>query len=94
MIFSVLGQNQAALQKFQVKRLGLFGSFASGKQRPDSDLDFVVELEKPSFDNFMDLADFLEKLFGRKVDLLTPAGLADIRIKSVANEIKNEVVYG
>jgi hypothetical protein len=50
--------------------LGLFGSCARGEATSGSDLDFVVELEKKSFDAYMDLKDFLEKLFGCKVDLV------------------------
>jgi hypothetical protein len=42
-----------------------------------SDLDFLVEFEQPTFDNYMNLAFSLEKLFGRHVDLVTSDGLSN-----------------
>ena len=60
---------------FAVKRIGLFGSFALGEQKESSDIDILVEFEKPTFRNFMDLSFYLEDLFGRKVDLVTIKGL-------------------
>lgn len=88
-----LQQHRDALSKYTVKRIGLFGSYAAGNQRQRSDIDFLVEFEEPSFDNFMKLVDYLEKLFGRKVDILTPAGVDSIRVKSIAEEIRRSVVY-
>jgi predicted nucleotidyltransferase len=60
---------------FGVKRIGLFGSFARGDQKEASDIDILVEFEKPTFRNFMDLSFYLDDLFGRKVDLVTVKGL-------------------
>ncbi len=48
---------------FAVKRIGLFGSFARGEQKESSDIDILVEFEKPTFRNFMDLSFYLEDLF-------------------------------
>ena len=69
-ILAVLQQNRDTLRGFGVRRLGLFGSYARGKQTTTSDLDFVVELEERSFDSFMGLKLFLEDLFSRPVDLI------------------------
>jgi len=41
---------------FSVRRIGLFGSFARGEQTESSDIDVLVEFEKPTFRNFMDLS--------------------------------------
>ncbi len=60
---------------FSVRRIGIFGSFARGEQKASSDIDILVEFEKPTFRNFMDLSFYLEDLFGRKVDLVTVKGL-------------------
>ena len=60
---------------FGVKRIGLFGSFARGEHKASSDIDILVEFEKPTFRNFMDLSFYLEDLFGRNVDLVTVRGL-------------------
>jgi len=92
-IIKILKDHSDILKKYKVKRIGLFGSFTKGKQKSSSDIDFVVEFEKPSFDNFMDLAFYLEDLFSRKVDILTPEGIRGIRIKEVAKNIERSVVY-
>jgi len=60
---------------FSVKRIGLFGSFARGEQKESSDIDILVEFEKPTFRNFMNLSFYLEDLLGREVDLVTVKGL-------------------
>jgi len=80
-------------ERFAVKRIGAFGSFIRGEQKETSDIDLVVEFENPTFDNFMDLAFYLEDLTGRSVDILTPEGIKHIRIKEVADEIIRSVVY-
>ena len=57
-------------ERFNVRSLGLFGSYAHNKPLKKSDIDILVEFEQPSFDNYMDLKFFLEKLFQKKVDLV------------------------
>lgn len=92
-ILALLHKHQDVLRAYRVRRIGLFGSYATGKQHKRSDLDFLVEFEEPTFDNFMSLAEYLEKLFGKKVEILTPEGVKSIRIKEVADHIKKSVVY-
>ena len=88
-ILDVLTANDYELKNQGVRRIGLFGSFARNEGRARSDLDFLVEFEKPTFDNFMNLAFLLEKLFRRHVDLVTPDGLS----KHVRPYIEKEVVW-
>ncbi|WP_440954082.1 nucleotidyltransferase family protein [Methanosarcina sp. Mfa9] len=78
-------------QKFGVKRIGIFGSFARGEEREDSDLDVLVEFEEgqKTFDNYMDLKFYLEDLFGREVDLVTEKALK----RQLKDIIMKEVVY-
>jgi hypothetical protein len=78
---------------FKVKRIGLFGSYATNKANRNSDIDLVVEFDIPIGFKFMALADYLEEKLKRKVDLLTPDGIASIRVKEVAERIKRSVVY-
>jgi predicted nucleotidyltransferase len=75
-ILSLLQQHQDTLRKYKVKRIGLFGSYATGRQRKKSDIDFLVEFEEPTFDNFMGLAYYLEGLFRKKIDLITNGSLS------------------
>ena len=79
------------LQKFGVKRIGIFGSFVLGVEREDSDLDVLVVFEEgqKTFDNYMDLKFYLEDLFGRKVDLVTEKALKP-QLKDI---IMKDVVY-
>jgi hypothetical protein len=76
-------------RRFGVKRIGIFGSHARGEEKATSDVDVLVEFEVPSFDNFMDLAFFLEDLFGRDVDLVTIGGLSPY----IAPFVEREVVW-
>lgn len=69
-IMKTLEEHTQELQKYRVKRLGLFGSYARGENTDKSDLDFVVEFKEKTFDNYMDLKFYLETLFGHSVDLV------------------------
>ena len=92
-ILAALRRHQYNLKQFKVKRIGLFGSYATGRQNRKSDLDFLVEFDEPTFNNFMGLIEYLQKLFGKKVDILTPEGVKSIRIEEVANNIERNVAY-
>jgi predicted nucleotidyltransferase len=74
-ILNTLGANEAKIKSFGVRSLSLFGSSVRGEDKPESDLDFVVEFEKKSFDAYMDLKLFLEELFDRPVDLVLADGI-------------------
>jgi predicted nucleotidyltransferase len=69
-ILTILEQNREAIRGYGARRLGLFGSYARNEATETSDLDFVVEFETKSFDAYMDLKEFLEGLFGCRVDLV------------------------
>jgi len=79
--------------EFNVKKIGLFGSFARGRQTGKSDIDIVVEFSKPIGFKFINLCDYLEKKLGEKVDILTPAGIQGIRLKHIAKDIRGTIIY-
>ena len=62
-------------ERYGVKSLRIFGSYARGEQTPESDVDILVELEKPIGLRFFELWDYLESILGARVDLLTPGAL-------------------
>jgi uncharacterized protein len=63
-------------QKFPVKDIALFGSYARGEQTPESDIDVLVEFSNPVGFEFIDLLEDLEKIFrGIKVDLISKKGI-------------------
>jgi predicted nucleotidyltransferase len=78
-------------EKFHVRKIGVFGSFARGEEKEGSDIDVLIELEDryETFDNFMDLKFFLEDLFKREVDLVTVEALRP----QLKDDIMREVVY-
>jgi len=94
-IIETIRENEDKLKTFGVKRIGIFGSVVRGEAKEESDIDFVVEFErgKATFKNVCGLIDFLEGLFGRKVDILTPDGIESIRIEHVRDEILKEIEY-
>lgn len=79
--------------EYGVRRIGLFGSFPKGLADEASDVDVVVELERPLGFKFIELTDYLEQLLGRKVDVLTPTGLQGIRLPHVTQSIVRSLVY-
>lgn len=58
-------------EKYGVTRIAIYGSFAKGGHAKKSDIDILVQLEKPLGLEFIELAYHLEKVLGRKVDLAT-----------------------
>lgn len=81
------------LSKYGVKRIGLFGSYAKGASSEASDIDILVEFQKPIGLKFIELAEYLERLLGTKVDILTPTGIEAIRVEKVARDITESIVY-
>lgn len=79
--------------EYGVRRIGPFGSYAKGTPGEVSDVDMVVEFERPIGFRFVELAEYLEGLLGRKVDVLTPAGIHGIRIGRIAEQIEKSIVY-
>jgi len=88
-ILATLAENRGAIRRFGVRALELFGSCARGESSSSSDLDFLVEFEKKSFDAYMDLKAFLEGLFGREVDLV----IADALKPRLRDAVLQEAVH-
>ena len=69
------GEVAALCRSFGVEQLDLFGSAARGEARATSDLDFLVRFRAPHergyAERYLGLAEALEGLFGRPVDLVT-----------------------
>jgi hypothetical protein len=85
-ILKTLGDHREEVRRFGVRSLGLFGSAVRGEATATSDLDFVVEFENPSFDSYMDLLEYLEKLFGQPVDLVLASTLKPRLRESILRE--------
>ena len=76
-------------QKYGVKRIGIFGSFARGEAKEHSDIDVLVDFNDgaKTFDHFMELKFFLEDLFGRKIDLVTESALRPQLKEGILREV-------
>ena len=79
--------------EYGVSRIGIFGSLVKGTMTEDSDLDIVVEFNKPIGFKFFRLVEYLENLFGVKVNVVTKDGIKNIRVKEVARDIERDLVY-
>ncbi|MEP7133583.1 MAG: HepT-like ribonuclease domain-containing protein [Chloroflexota bacterium] len=73
---TLLKRRKRRLKKFGVRSISLFGSVARNQARKRSDVDLLVEFERPiGLFEFARLQLYLEELFGQRVDLVTPEAL-------------------
>jgi predicted nucleotidyltransferase len=71
-ILGILRDQRKLLQeRYPLRRLALFGSWARGEAREDSDIDVLVEVDPSIGLGFVELGDDLEKALGRPVDLVS-----------------------
>ncbi|MGA1840713.1 MAG: nucleotidyltransferase family protein [bacterium] len=72
-ILQILNAERSYLNKaYEVKNIGLFGSYSRGEEGPDSDLDILVEFDRPiGFFKFIELEDYLTEKLGIKVEIVT-----------------------
>lgn len=80
-VLQTLEDQAETLRSFGVVRIGVFGSTARGEAREDSDLDLILELKDYEADKYFGVCEFIEDLFGREVDIVTPGGIR-IELKS------------
>jgi uncharacterized protein len=87
----ILKKHEEQIKKtFSVKKIGVFGSTVTGEAYERSDIDILVEFRKSvDFFEFLELQYYLEELFNRKVDLVTPDALKPY----IKDKILKEVVY-
>lgn len=73
----LLEHKQEIMERFKVKKIGIFGSYVREEQNERSDIDILVDFEEgyKTFDNYMDLKFYLEGLFSTKVDLLIESAI-------------------
>jgi len=89
-ILNVLDHNQSRLKALGVRRIGLFGSFVRGEQRPESDIDMLVEFEsgRKTFDGFMELSFFLEEVLEHRIELVTVESLSPYLGPHILKEVE------
>lgn len=87
-IIQTLEENRDEIRKTGVKKIGLFGSYAKGKEGKNSDIDFLVEFQVIDFDRYFYMLSLLENLFQKKVDLVIEKDL-----KPELKYLKKEAKY-
>ncbi len=93
-VIETIRQNAPILaQRYGVSKISLFGSFVKGAPTQASDVDLVIEFNRPIGLAFVDLADDFERFLGRPVDLLTQDGIRNIRIPAVQNRILSSIEH-
>ena len=84
-------------QKYKVKTLAVFGSVLTDRFRDDSDIDFVVDFtdvdERDYADNYLEMKESLQNLFGREIDLLENKAIRNSILLQTINDSK-QVIYG
>ena len=89
-IKSVLAQHKSELaQKYHLRQLRIFGSYARKDKTAQSDIDLLVEFDGPIGLEFVTLAEELEALLGVKVDLVSVNAIKPRMFKI----IKKDLVY-
>ena len=80
----------AEIRALGARRIGVFGSFTRGEERPESDVDVYVEFEESqrTYDNFFALHELLEKLLGRRVDLVTDKSLSETKARLILPTVR------
>jgi predicted nucleotidyltransferase len=77
--------------RYQVRELSVFGSAARGEMRPDSDVDLLVEFQPGARIDLVDHAGLmldLEKLLGRRVDLVSKRALKPLIRDSILQDAR------
>ncbi|NOZ76837.1 MAG: nucleotidyltransferase family protein [Euryarchaeota archaeon] len=91
-IKEVLALHHAELQdRFHVRKIGIFGSYTRSDQTPLSDVDILVELDRPVGWEIVDLHRYLEELLGVKVDIVTRGAVE--RKPLLWQSIQEDLVY-
>lgn len=89
-IGKISSQKAFLKDKYFVKEIGIFGSVTRNEQKPDSDIDVLVDFSSPiGIFDFIRLENYLSKVLGAKVDLVTKTGLKPV----IKDEILSQAVY-
>ena len=90
-ILNIISNHIVQISKYGIEKIGVFGSFVREETHKESDIDILIEFKQgeKTFDNYMDLKFFLEKLFqNKKIDLVLNESIKPGLKKYIMNEIK------
>jgi predicted nucleotidyltransferase len=76
-------------EKFGLRKIGIFGSYVRGDQVQDSDIDILVEIERPmGFIKFIKLENHLSQILDSKVDIVTKKALKPYIGRRILQEVQ------
>ena len=85
---SLLVQKKSELEnRFKVRRLALFGSYARGDQKPDSDVDILVDIDPTVGLEFVTLAEQIEQLLELPVELVSRRAIKPNKLKYIEQDL-------
>ncbi len=80
------------LARYRVKKIAIFGSYARGEAKPESDVDILIEFsERKSLLDLVGIEQELSEALGVKADLLTEKSISPYLIDRIKKEMK--VIY-
>ena len=87
-ILKILDRNKERLfQDYPIRSLAIFGSYSRKEEKPNSDLDILVDFSDMIGIRFIDLAEELEKLLGLKVDLVSKNGIKSKYLQAIDSDL-------
>lgn len=81
-------QKERLFSKYPISDLGIFGSVSRGDDTSESDVDILVDFHQPVGIEFIDLADELQDILNKKVDLVSRKGIKQRYFKHIEKELK------
>ena len=89
-INTLQSDKQFLTDNYGVVSIALFGSYAKGLEKKDSDADFIVEFKEPSYSLLMGLYTYLEHKLNSKIEIVRKGPHLSDRF---LNNIKNDLIY-
>jgi len=86
-ISTLKGNKQRLMDKYGLSFMAVFGSYGRGQQTENSDIDILVDFQKPIGVEFIDLANELENLLSVKVDLVSKNGVRLQYLKQIEADL-------
>ncbi|MGK7900952.1 MAG: nucleotidyltransferase family protein [Hormoscilla sp.] len=91
-ILAIIAAHREKLQAMGVKSLELFGSVARNEATPDSDVDFLVEFDRPvGYFRLLEIQYYLEDILDYPVDLGTKKALKEHLREPVLEDVINAI---
>ena len=83
-----MAQNKSKLEnKFKVRRMALFGSYARGDQKSDSDVDILVDIDPSVGLEFVTFAEQIEQMLGLPVELISQRAIKPSKLRFIEQEL-------